>query len=691
MSIDEKRRGGVREVEHVWIPVSGGVRLSARLWLPERRAPAVLEYIPYRKRDLVRVRDERNHAFFARHGYAGVRVDMRGSGDSEGLMTDMYRPEELDDALVVIEWIARQPWCDGSVGMMGTSWGGTASLQAAARRPEALRAIIAVCATDNRFDDDIHHMGGCLLTDSVEWGATLPAILALPPDPKTVGRGWRRMWRERLEGAAFPLEHWIRHETRDAYWRRGAVNESPGAIACPALLVGGWSDRYSNTVMNLLAREGERCWGIVGPWGHHYPAPGSPGPGIGFQPEALRWWDRWLRGVDNGVDREPRLRAWMQAYAAPRDRLARRPGRWIAERSWPSPNIAPRHYRLAPGAHPDSTGRTPGPAPASKPDLLRLASRHLPDRDPGTAPIPEAGEVGAASGDTGYFGREGGLPLDQQPDDARSLVFESAPLGDALEILGPARLVVAIESDRPIATLAARLNDRPPEGGVARVSYAIRNLALRDAGRTPRPLASGEPVEVSIDFPNTAYRFEAGHRIRLALSSGYWPLIWPSPRPARLRVHLARAHLALPVRIPPAREARVAFAGPVPVEDPETRDLVPLRPLERRTVTDAANGERSLRWHQPYWRHRFVGIDLEFGSETRAEHRMASGDPARAATRFEHRLHLGREGWMVEVTGIAELSATETAYHPRGTLEVRENGERVFERRWNPVIPRTCS
>ncbi len=184
----------------------GGTRLASRLWLPllpeNAPVPAILEYIPYRKRDMVRARDARNHPFFARNGYACVRVDMRGSGDSEGLMTDMYGTDERDDALAVIAWIARQPWCSGQVGMMGTSWGGTNALQAAARRPAALKAVIAVCATDNRFDDDIHHMGGCLLTDTVEWGATLPAILAAPPDPATVGSQWRAQWQMRLD--AFP-------------------------------------------------------------------------------------------------------------------------------------------------------------------------------------------------------------------------------------------------------------------------------------------------------------------------------------------------------------------------------------------------------------------------------------------------------------------------------------------------------
>ena len=663
----------IRDIEHCWIPVSGGIRLSARLWLPETPSdeptPALLEYIPYRKRDMVRIRDERNHAIFARHGYACVRVDMRGSGDSEGLMGDMYRPEELDDALAVIEWIAAQSWCDGSVGMMGTSWGGTASLQAAARCPEALGAIIAVCATDNRFDDDIHHMGGCLLTDTVEWGATLPAILASPPDPETVGGDWRRIWRERLENAAFPLENWIRHETRDAYWRFGSVNETPGDIACPALLVGGWSDRYSSTVMNLLAANGERCWGIVGPWGHHYPDLSSPGPGIGFQQEALRWWDRWLKGVDNGADEEPRLRVWMQEHAPPGNWLARRPGRWVSERVWPSPIVEERDFRLGHGAP-----LRPPPGTSSE-----------------TAAVPPHPGVGAVSGDTGYFGREGGLPLDQGVDDAFSLVFESEPFAEALEILGSLRLEVSLESDQPVAMLAARVNDVRPEGAIARATWTVCNLALDDSARNPRHLVAGAARRVSISFPNTAYRFDVGHRIRLALSCSYWPLAWPSPRPARIVLHLADAWLVLPVRSVRADEAPVTLPEPTDVPGPKTRSVVPARALVRHAESEGDDGVRSSGWHLPYRCTHFSEIDLDFGVETRAEYRMEMDDPVSASAHFEHRLHFARDGWTIDVTGTAEFRSSADAYHPIGSLEVRENGDLIFERRWNPVVPRTCS
>src|SRR5210317_1476362 len=152
----------VKEIENLYIPLADGVRLAARLWLPEdaeqNPVPALLEYIPYRKRDFMRIRDEPMHRYYAGHGYAAVRVDLRGSGDSDGILEDEYLPREQEDALEVINWLTRQPWCDGNVGMTGISWGGFNALQVAARRPPALKAIITHCSTDDRYTDDIHIM-----------------------------------------------------------------------------------------------------------------------------------------------------------------------------------------------------------------------------------------------------------------------------------------------------------------------------------------------------------------------------------------------------------------------------------------------------------------------------------------------------------------------------------------------------
>jgi predicted acyl esterase len=184
----------VEVIEHFVIPTRDGRKLSARVWKPvtTERLPVILEYIPYRKRDVTRYRDEPMHGYFARKGFVAVRLDLAGSGDSEGVLTDEYALQEQEDALDAIDWLSRQDWCSGVVGMIGKSWGGFNCLQIAARRPPALRAIIPVAATDDRFNDDVHFMGGCLLVDGIDWGAVLQTFLPRPPDPALVGDGWQQ-------------------------------------------------------------------------------------------------------------------------------------------------------------------------------------------------------------------------------------------------------------------------------------------------------------------------------------------------------------------------------------------------------------------------------------------------------------------------------------------------------------------
>ena len=312
----------VREIEHCWIPLRDGRRLAARLWLPadamDAPVPAILEYIPYRKRDLTRTRDEPMHRYFAGHGYAAARVDVCGAGDSDGVLLDEYHEQELEDGVAVIEWLAAQPWCTGAVGMMGKSWGGFNALQIAARRPEALRAIIAVCCSDDRYADDAHYMGGCLLNENLTWGSVLLTLSALPPDPLIVGDAWRASWLARLTRGVFFPEVWLRHQGRDAYWQHGSVCEDFQRIACPVYAIGGWADAYTNAIPRLLAGLLSPRKGLVGPWSHNYPHNGVPGPAIGFLQEARRWWDHWLKGIDTGIMNEPPYRVWMQESVPPR-------------------------------------------------------------------------------------------------------------------------------------------------------------------------------------------------------------------------------------------------------------------------------------------------------------------------------------------------------------------------------------
>jgi putative CocE/NonD family hydrolase len=186
---------GYRVLENEYIPLSDGCRLAARIWLPDdvhsHPVPAILEYIPYRKRGGSDQRDDITYPHFARHGYAGLRVDIRGNGESDGLMTGEYTEQELADGTEVIAWIAAQPWCDGNVGIIGHSWGGFNGLQIAALDPPALKAIITSCSTDDRYADDIHYMGGCLNNDNTTWSQQMLYYSSRPPDPALLGERWR--------------------------------------------------------------------------------------------------------------------------------------------------------------------------------------------------------------------------------------------------------------------------------------------------------------------------------------------------------------------------------------------------------------------------------------------------------------------------------------------------------------------
>ena len=353
--------GPVRVVKHVWIPMRDGVRLAARVWLPPETdglapVPAILEYHPYRKGDVEACADATRFTFFAAHGYAGVRVDLRGFGDSEGVLHDEYTAQELDDAVDVIGWIARQSWCSGKVGMMGYSWGGFNSLQVAALRPPGLGAVIAMMCSDDRYSDDVHFLGGSLAANlGPAWAASVLAFSAMPPDPATVGPDWRRMWLERLRGARPVIDSWLSHQRRDAYWEHGSVCEDYSAIQCPVYAVGGWDDGYRDAVFRLVERLKVPCKGLIGPWYHQYPQEEGE-RAIGFLQECVRWWDRWLQGKDNGIMNEPTLRMWLLDASEPSSFYADRPGQWVAEPAWPSSNVDTQTLFLNEGALRSNSG-----------------------------------------------------------------------------------------------------------------------------------------------------------------------------------------------------------------------------------------------------------------------------------------------------------------------------------------------
>ena len=661
----------VRRIDHVWIPMPDGARLGARIWLPEDAdadpVPAILEYLPYRKGDGTAHRDEPRHAYFAGHGYAVLRVDLRGSGESDGLLHDEYLPQEQEDGLEVLRWIAAEPWSTGAVGMFGISWGGFNGLQLASHAPPELKTLITLCSTDDRYADDVHYRGGAVLAlEMLSWGASMLSFNAVAPDPEVAGEGWRDTWLERIDSVE-PYEHeWLRHQRRDGYWKQGSVCEDFDAIACPVYAIGGFADGYSEAVFRILAGMGDRAKGLLGPWSHSFPDDVEPGPSIGFLQECLRWWDRWLKDEDTGITDEPALRVWMQEPVTPAARQTERPGRWVAEDSWPSTNIEERCLHLGDGVlrdDPDPTAR-----------LLQAGTDLLCGLD---------GGVWCADGTHG----EGAV--DQRGDDGRALSFDSAPLEERIELLGNVRVELMLESDRPVAQLAARLCDVAPDGSSLLVTRGVLNLTHRDSHEHPEPLVPGEATRVVLELDGIAEAIPAGHRLRLALSPAYWPWLWPAPESATLSVHAAESSLVLPVRPPRAEDERLR-----PFEEPEQApglEEETLEPVEgsRAVTRDFASGRTELVFD---WaaggRYRLTEFGLQTGYWTKTTYSVVPGDPLSAEVRCEAATELGRDGWLTRAEIRSVMDADAERFRVRTELEAFENGERVRRREWSFETPR---
>jgi putative CocE/NonD family hydrolase len=662
----------VREIEPAWITLVDGTRLAARIWLPvdaeTHPVPAILEYLPYRKNDFTAHRDAIQHPYFAGHGYAAVRVDLRGTGDSDGILSDEYLPQEQDDALEVLAWIAAQPWCSGAVGIWGISWGGFNSLQIAARRPPELKAVISLCSTDDRYADDVHYMGGCLLAaNQLPWASTMLVGNVRPPDPRFVGERWRAQWLDRLERTPPFIEAWMTHQRRDAFWRQGSVCEDFSAITCPVYAVGGWADAYTNAVFRLLAGLPGPRKGLVGPWAHLYPEMGVPGPAIGFLQECLRWWDYWLKGVETGIMDEPMLRVWMQDSVPPASHHAEWPGRWVAETTWPAPEIQAngRKHWLA--------SNTLAPTlPEER--ALNIRGSHL---------------AGADAGNWCPHGSPGDMPPDQRAEDGLALSFTSPPQAERTEILGFPEVALTVAADQLNALLAVRLCDVAATGASTLVTRGLLNLTHRDSHAEPSPLEPGRTYPVTVRLNAIAYSLPAGHRWRVSVSPTYWPWAWPSPQPVTLTVFTGpESFLTLPVREPREADTGLAPFGPPegapPLRAEWLRQSSRSRTLERDTVRSAVR----LTDRNDVGRRRMLDSDLEYESTRVDSFSLTGGEPLSARVDCARTVAFKRGDWEVHVETASTLTADATTFHLTNSLEAYEGPVRVFTKTWHLAVPR---
>ncbi|MGH3498455.1 MAG: CocE/NonD family hydrolase [Nocardioidaceae bacterium] len=641
--------------EHeVRLRMDDGVELAATVYLPGRAAgpqPCILEALPYRKDDLtcgyaseyVRLRDE--------HQYAVCRLDLRGTGSSGGRAVDEYPEEEQRDLLAVIEWLADQDWCNGAVGMYGTSYSGFNSLQMACERPPALKAICAIYATDDRYTDDVHWRGGALrMIDLVDYCHYMTPMNALPPVPARWGDGWRDEWRDRIDALEPWLLRWLNESLDGGYWRHGSVHPGYDRIECAVMLVVGWADGYRNNSFRTAAalREaGVPHRVLAGPWAHASTSSAAPGPRIDLVPEMVAWWDRWLRGIDNGVDdglTGPALTAFVRRSTRPEPDLDTYEGSWWRE-EWPTARVSTRSLLL--------------------------------DSD-----VPDTAVEYAVRADTGvsaWIDCAGHLPWgqsgDQRFDDAASLRWEWE--ADEVTVLGQPSAHLRISADRPTASLSVKLCDVFADDTSALVTRGSLDLAYHEGLDEAKPLDPGTVYDVVVELDACAYSFDPGHRLRLSLAGADWPNTVAPPEPVTLTVHGGELRL-------PVHQGKPAYDPPrlTPGDEHSSEDVTG---ISWKVVRDVLQRETSCEVdHGSTYDIPFAGVATEHywgrvGVNTRdfTQH-------AEAEVTFT----LSWPEATVVTRSRMDISIDHAGYEVMIDLQARDGDDVVAERRWHQLVPR---
>ena len=654
-------------IKPAWIDMPDGVRLSADLYMPSDltgadRLPVLLEYLPYRKMES-RARNYSLYSYFLTRGYVVVRVDIRGTGNSEGrLVPYEYSDIELDDGEVVIDWLSKQSFSNGNVGMFGISWGGFNAIQLAVRQPPALRAIIAVDATEDLYQDDVHFMDGIMHVDSWEMSQELKNARPSAPDYVIDDDNFRNR---------FDTEPWMltyKKQQRDGpFWDRASARDKYDEIKIPAFHIGGWYDGYRDSLPRMLANVQAPVKAMIGAWSHAWPHDPYPNPGVEWRHEAVRFFDQFLKGVDTGILDEPRLAVYVREWHPPGPYLEHAPGAWRWEDGWPIERIQRR--RMYPQAnHTLST---------SAADETVHSLRYVPSSG------LEAGGPVMWWGDVAH---------DQRPTDAFSLVYDTEPLAADTEILGLPMARLTVSADATRANWMVRLSDVAPDGTVTQVAGAAFNGTHRNSAREPEDIVPGEEFALDIEMHFTSWVFPKGHRVRFAVSNAQWPMLWPTPYPMTTTLRLGGANgsfVELPIVVPGNRESpeflppepNPTYLGYESIDVGTSSGYGEISSLDRNpqtgevTATATNSGATQYPWGMETYRETIV-------------HKTSDTHPENTSMTGTHHIEVLLEDRTLLWEGRLSFSRDRENFYYQYSRKISENGEVVREKSWQETIPR---
>jgi putative CocE/NonD family hydrolase len=655
------------EMQEAWIDMPDGVRLAADLFMPAgdvkgKAFPVILEYLPYRKTES-RARNFSLFSYFVERGYVVARVDIRGTGNSEGrLIPYEYSDQEHDDGEVVIDWLSKQPWCNGNVGMFGISWGGFNAIQMAGRNPPALKAIIAVDATEDLYQDDVHFMDGIMHVDSWEMSQDLDNARPGAPD-YVIDQAY---FRDRFDTQPWMMTY--KRQQRDgAFWDRASLRGRYQQIKIPTFHIGGWYDGYRDSLPRMLENLKAPVKAMIGPWSHAWPHDPYPNPGMEWRHEAVRWFDQWLKGVDTGILDEPRFAVYVRQWHPPGPYLETAPGFWRWEDGWPAQRIEQRVMHPQPN-HTLSTQK-----PEEAVHQLRC--------------VPSIGME--AGGPVMWWGD---VAHDQRGTDAFSLTYDSETLSEDTEILGLPRAVLQVAASAPRANWFVRLSDVAPDGTVTLVAGAGFNGTHRNSARRPEDIELGQVFPLDIEMHFTSWVFPKGHRIRFSVNNSQWPMLWPTPYPLTTSLYLggeSGSHLLLPV-VPSGQSTHPDFLPPA--ESPELPGFESLDSGTNSGYGEISSVDRNPQTGEVTVTATSTGATrYPWGTETyreTIEHRTSDAHPENTEVRGTHRQEVTLEDrvllWEAELNFTSDLEN----FHYRYTRRLSQNGQIVREKTWTDTIPR---
>lgn len=654
-------------IEPAWIEMPDGVRLAVDLYKPGDlkpgdNLPVLLEYLPYRKTE-ARSSNYSVFSYFVAQGYIVARVDIRGTGNSEGrLIPYEYSDVELDDGEVVIDWLSKQPFSNGNVGMFGISWGGFNAIQMAVRHPPALKAIIAVDATENLFQDDVHYIDGIMHMDSWEMSQDLDNSRPGAPDYVIDDDNFRNR---------FDTEPWVltyKKQQRDGpFWDRASARDKYDQIKIPTFHIGGWYDGYRDSLPRMLANVEAPVKAMIGPWSHALPHEPYPNPGMEWRHEAVRWFDQFLKGKDTGILEEPWFAVYVREWHPPGPYLDYAPGYWRWEDGWPIDRIQP--MRMYPQAN-----HTLSIAQA---DETVHALRYVPSSG------LEAGGPVMWWGDVAH---------DQRPTDAFSLVYDTDPLESDTEILGLPMARLNVSADAPRANWMVRLSDVAPDGTVTQVAGAAFNGTHRISAREPTDIVPGEEFALDIEMHFTSWVFPKGHRVRFAVSNAQWPMLWPTPYAMTTTLRLGGAdgsHIELPI-VPPGDRASPAFLPPAPspkypgyesIDDGTPSGYGEISSVDRNPQTGEVTAIATNSGATKY----------PWGTETyheTIEHKTSDAHPENTSMTGTHRMEVKLEDRTLLWEATLSFTSDRENFYYQYTRKISENRESVREKSWQETIPR---